>query len=203
MTDAKPVSEASSPGRIVLIKAAGAALLALMIGSAIGFVAGRSILERQWSTPPRTLTQADETRSSANGADPSPKANTRVLGAMPIGRARLALAAMTVGDPAIATVASIGAGNDGFELHVVIENRGRCKISSVSGVAYGFNARGRPTAANKNGEQYVAFTADLAIEPGKKAMASQTLHHGAEATLSIAHIDATTCSDGPPWKRPR
>ena len=114
MTDAKPVSEASSAGAHRPHQGCGRALLALMIGSAIGFVAGRTSLERQWSTPPRTLTQKPTRRAHPRTARTTPKANTRVLGAMPIGRARLALAAMTVGDPAIATVASIGAGNDGF-----------------------------------------------------------------------------------------
>jgi hypothetical protein len=169
---------------------------------AIGVFVGRWWTERNWSQPPVIITPADVTRSSANDADPTPKAGTAVVRAMPIGRARATLKSITEKDPVIATVVSIGSGDDGMELHVVVENRGRCKVTGLSGVAYGFNAKGRSSALNKHGEHYAAFEGTkLSLEPGGHVLVAQKLRYAEEATLGAAHIDETTCSDGTSWKR--
>lgn len=173
-----------------------------MLGLAIGVFVGRFVFERQWGQAPLVLSASDESRSSSQEADPTPKAGTKVLRAAPIGRTRLALTTMTANDPVVATVVSIGAGEDGTELHVTIENHGTCKVTSASGVAYGFDARGRSSALNKHGEHYVAFEGTkLALEPGAHTMVPLKLRYAEDSTLGAAHIDATTCADGTSWKR--
>jgi hypothetical protein len=184
------------------LKIAIIATFALVIGVVIGFFAGRTTLERSWAQPYAEVTPKQAERWASADADPSPKAGTTIVKPMPIGRVRATLGKMTVSDPAISTVGSIGSGDDGLELHVTIENRGKCKITSAAGVAYGFDAEGMPAATNKHGEPFVAFKLDAPIEVGKKAVASQKLRYAKAATLAVAQIDRATCADGSSWNRP-
>lgn len=78
------------------------------------------------------------------------------------------------------------------------ENRGSCTINGGSGVAYGFDARGRSAKANKHGEHYVAFEIDKPIEPGKKEVISEKLRYADDVTEKCRGRpnDETTCSNG-------
>lgn len=176
------------------------AVVALLVGGLVGFFAGRALLERRWSQPYAALSPADAARY-ADGGDPAPKAGTQLVKPMPIGKAREVLASLTAKDPAVATVASVGADDSEMELHVTVENRGSCKITGGSGVAYGFSPTGASAATNKHGEHFAAFKVEGPIEPGKHVVSSQKLRFAAQTTLAIAQIDVTECADGTTWKR--
>ena len=96
---------------------------------------------------------------------------------------------------------SFGQGNEGVELHVTVENKGKCTINGGTGVAYGFDPRGRSAAANKHQEHYVAFKIEKPIEPGKKDVVSAKMRYADDSTLALAQVDTTTCTDGTSWKR--
>ncbi len=183
------------------LKGTGVALAALAVGVGIGFVAGWFVLSREWEHPIVTVSAADATRAAHADADATPPAGTKIVKRMPIGRVRLALAQLTAGDPVLARSASVGSSDDGNELHVMVENRGVCAVTAASGVAYGFDPRGRAARMNKNGENYVAFKIEAPIPPGKKGVASMKLRYAEDATLAVGHVDATTCADGTTWKR--
>ncbi len=177
------------------------AVVALAIGLAAGFFFGRMLLERQWSQPFVQISPDAAKKSGAPDADPTPKAGTTVLKAMPMGKGRAALRAKTEKDPVVATVASFGADSKKIDLNVIVENRGKCTITSVAGVAYGFDPYGKPAAVNKAGESYLAFEAKAEIAPGAKDDVSQTVKFAQDATLALAQIDHATCSDGTTWTR--
>lgn len=182
-----------------MLKTILVAAIALVLGLILGFVIGRFTLERQWSQP---YTQVEPgTEQKAAGHNPSPKAGTKVLKPMPIGRARAALKPMTEKDPVVSSVAAVGSGDEGAELHVVVENRGKCTVTALSGVAYGFDAFGKPAPLLKGGENFVAFDMKTSLEPGKKATVAEPLKDVEDATLVVAQIDRTTCSDGTKWAR--
>lgn len=174
------------------------AAIALVIGLILGFLVGRSTLERQWSQP---YTQAAPPPAKGELVNPSPAAGTKVLKPMPIGKSRAALHGLTEKDPVISEVAAVGAGDNGQELHVVVENRSKCTVTSLAGVAYGFNALGKAASLNVGGATYVAFDSKTPLEPGKKATVALPLKGGDDATLAIAHVDQTACADGTTWKR--
>ena len=174
------------------------AAIALVLGLILGFLIGRSTLERQWSQP---YTQALPPGTKGELHNPSPPVGAKVLKPMPIGKSRAALSGLTAKDPVVSGVASVGSGDTGLELHVVVENRGTCTVTSLAGVAYGFNAFGRASTLNAGGETYVAFESKTPLEPGKKATVAQPLKGAEDATLAIAHVDKTTCADGTTWKR--
>ncbi len=174
--------------------------IALLIGLLIGFFVGRMLLERDWAQPFVTLTVTDEKRT-AEGADPTPKAGTRVLRPMPIQRARRALTAFTEKDPVVARIAAVGSGDKGQELHVMIENRGTCSVTDMSGVAYGFDAYGHPARINRSAT-YLAFSSDAGALPGKTTTLKQPLRFAELATNAIAHVDEVMCADGATWRRP-
>ena len=176
------------------------AAIALVLGLIVGFVLGRFTLERQWSQPYTQVPPGSQTNKS-EGGNPTPKVGTKILKPMPIGRSRLALKGMTAKDPVVSNVAAVGAGDEGVELHVVVENRGACTVTSLGGVAYGFDAWGKPAALNKGGESFVAFESKAPVEPGKKATVALALKDVDDATLALAHIDRTTCADGTSWAR--
>jgi hypothetical protein len=175
------------------------AAIALVIGLILGFVIGRFTLERQWSQPYTQV--APGTEQKAAGHNPSPKAGTKVLKPMPIGKARAALKSMTEKDVVVSNVAAVGAGDEGAELHVVVENHGKCTVTALSGVAYGFDAWGKPSPLLKGGENFVAFEMKTPLEPGKKSTVAKPLKDVDDATLAVAQIDKTTCSDGTSWAR--
>jgi hypothetical protein len=173
--------------------------IALVVGLILGFVIGRFTLERQWSQPYTQVMPGTEQKAA--GHNPSPKAGTKVLKPMPIGKARAVLKGMTEKDPVVSHVAAVGAGDEGYELNVVVENHGKCTVTALTGVAYGFDAWGKPAPLLKGGENFVAFELKKPLEPGKKAMISDTLKDVDDATLAVAQIDKTTCSDGTSWAR--
>lgn len=176
------------------------AAIALVLGLILGFVLGRFTLERQWSQPYTQVAPGSQSNKSES-ANPAPKVGTKILKSMPIGRSRVALKRMTEKDPVVSNVAAVGAGEDGVEMHVVVENRGACTVTSLGGVAYGFDAFGKPSALNKGGETFVAFESKAPVEPGKHATVALPLKDVDDATLAVAHVDRTTCSDGTSWAR--
>jgi hypothetical protein len=178
------------------------ALGTLVLGLVIGWFAGRAMLERQWSQPTTLLSPADEQRSAANDADPTPKSGTRVLRPMPLERTRLAMKDFAKDDLVVSRVAAVGNGEDGAELHVDLENHAKCTITSLEGVAYGFDAWGMPQKVNKGGEHYVAFREEkISFEPGKTHLVAQKLRYPDTASLAVAHVDRYTCADGTSWSR--
>ena len=176
------------------------AAIALVLGLIVGFVLGRFTLERQWSQPYTQVPPGSQNNKSERG-NPTPKVGTKILKPMPIARSRLALKGMTGKDPVVSNVGSVGSSDDGVELHVVVENHGACTVTSLGGVAYGFDPSGMPAALNKGGETFVAFESKGPVEPGKRTIVALPLKDVDEATLAIAQIDRTTCSDGTSWAR--
>lgn len=174
------------------------AAIALVLGLILGFLMGRLTLERQWSQP---YTQASPPPAKGDHVNPSPVAGTKVLKRMPIGKSRAALRSLTEKDPVVSGVAAVGAGDNGQELHVVVENRSTCTVTSLAGVAYGFNALGKAASLNVGGVTYVAFESKAPLEPGKKATVALPLKGADDATLAIAQVDQTACADGTTWKR--
>ncbi len=121
---------------------------------------------------------------------------------MPFGRSKKAIKEICAKDPATAYVTSVGSDDANFELHVAVENHGTCKITELTGTAYGFDARGKPSPLGKDGLQHTTFEAkDQSIAPGEKANVSKKLEGAELATLAIAHIDSTKCADGTSWAR--
>ena len=173
--------------------------IALVIGLIIGFLTGRFTMERSWSQPYSQVTPSTVEKTA--GHNPSPKAGTKVLKPMPIGKSRAVLKALAEKDPVFSNTAAVGAGEEGAELHVTVENRSACKVTALSGVAYGFDAFGKPAPLLKGGENYVAFESKAPLEPGKKLIVAEALKDVPDATLAIAHVDHTTCADGTSWTR--
>jgi hypothetical protein len=176
------------------------AAIALVLGLIIGFLVGRVTLERQWSQPYTQVSPATE-KKNEGAPNPSPKAGTKVLKPMPIGKSRAALRPMAEKDPVFSNIAAVGANEEGVELHVTVENRGKCTVTSLNGVAYGFDAFGKPAPLLKTGENFVAFESKAPLEPGKKLIVAEILKDVDDATLSVAHVDRTTCADGTSWTR--
>jgi hypothetical protein len=182
-------------------------VLGLVVGVIAGIFIGRYLKEREWSHPNvlRRLTAADVLRSEGSDADAVPAPGTLVLGLLPLARARVALAELTHDDPVVMQVGAVGNGDEGSELHLVVENRGPCPVTALAGIAYGYDAYGRPSRMNKGGEPYVAFTEkkveDLA--PSHTHQVSQTLHHPDLASLALAQVDEVTCEGGATWTRDR
>ncbi|CAN5809836.1 hypothetical protein BH09MYX1_BH09MYX1_06690 [soil metagenome] len=175
---------------------------ALGLGGTVGFYLGRFTLEQKWRDSITQVSPEDAAKASQKGADPTPKPGTKVLRSMPIGRVRVALAEFGNKDPVKVTVGTFGRNDTTTELHLNIHNETKCEVTSVEGVAYGFDAWGTPTAVNEGGENYVSFAVDkLKVEPGGKGYVAQEMHHAPLANMAIAHIDGYTCSDGTSWKR--
>ncbi len=176
----------------------------LIVGLIAGFFLGRMLLENQWSKPVMVISQADEQKSKEGDADPTPPAGTRILRALPLRKAREAAKAFTAGDKLVVNVVSFGNGEEGGELHVVVENRTDCKIIAFAGVAYGFDAYGRPQKANKRGEPYIRFVGEKQeLAPKDTTTLAQTVKHTDTASLGVAHVDTYTCEDGRKWERPK
>lgn len=177
-----------------------AVVVAVLLGLVVGYFVGRWQLEKQWSAPVVMLNASDSV--TAPGDDPKPPAGSRVLMAMPIQKAREALAALVGKDPAVVTVGSIGRGDDSTELHLLLKNQGTCTLSSFSGVAYGFDSQGGPSRLNAQGQHYVAFAArEKEVKPGATLQATFPLRHVDNASIALAQVDAVTCTDGTGWRR--
>ena len=165
-----------------MIKTIAIAFAALVVGLAAGWFFGRSRLEKQWQSPFVT--------------------GSSVMKPMPFGRSRKALRDICANDPVVYKVASIGSDEASTELHVVVENKGKCKVTEVAGTAYGFDAWGKPASLGKDGKHSTTFEAkDQSIEPGEQATVSKKLPDVDVATLAIAQVDATKCADGTTWAR--
>ncbi|WP_394831266.1 hypothetical protein LVJ94_32625 [Pendulispora rubella] len=176
--------------------------IGLGLGGAIGYFVGRSSLAREWERAYASITPAQYDRSARDQADPTPAVGEKVLGAMPLTRTRLSVRGLSEAAPVVVTVGSIGSDDDeGRMLHLTIENRGACTVSSVAGVAYGFDAWGRPSEMNRAGEHYVSFEGDRNIAPGAKAVVTVPLRYARSASLAAAHVDRFTCIDGAGWAR--
>jgi hypothetical protein len=185
-----------------MVKTALIAAIALVLGVILGFFAGRSMLERQWSSPFVTVSASDAKSSSSEGADPTPKEGSSVMIPLPLGRARLVAKAATAKDPLVMTVGAVGRGDEGAELHLVLDNRGKCNITGFEGTAYAYDAWGKPAKANKGGEDYVAFSAkDQHIAPGESTLFVEKLKYPDTASLAVAMVDKVSCADGTTWKR--
>jgi hypothetical protein len=181
------------------------ATVALLVGLVVGYFVGRWYLEYQWSHPVQ-LHHASASPSASTGdatADPAPADGTRVLRPMPLARTRRALPGFTAGDPVVIPVGAVSRETDADRsLHIVLRNRGRCRVVSVAGVAYGFDAYGQPVAMNRGGEHYVAFATDeIGIDPGATTQASFTLRRPETASLVVGHVDRVACADGTRWAR--
>ncbi len=180
-------------------------IICLIVGSLLGWVSGRFMLERYWTQPLvlKRLAAADVEPSTGPGADPAPKVGTLVLRPTPLARARMVVAELTLQDPLQLTLGDVGTGTSESRLNLDLKNRGKCAINAFSGVAYGFDAYGRPSRLNKGGEHYVAFSesnvTDLA--PSATHSLSLKLHNVENASLVVAHVDQVTCSDGTRWAR--
>ncbi|HET7541012.1 MAG TPA: hypothetical protein VFK05_14110 [Polyangiaceae bacterium] len=176
----------------------------LVVGLLVGWYSGRYALERYWTQPLvlKRLAATDVERSSGAGADPVPGIGTRVLRPAPLALARAALAEMTRQDPLILSVGNVKTGEPS-QLKLDLTNRGKCAITSFSGVAYGYDAYGRPSPLNKGGEHYVAFSEkDVTnLEPSRTHQLAMKLHHSRTASLALAHVDQVTCADGARWVR--
>ncbi len=184
-----------------------AAAASLLVGLLIGFLAGRITLEASWSKPITKVTAEDFKRSSGEGADPTPPEGAPIFRALPFGRMRMEAKKYTEKDPLQVTLTSFGNGEGGSELHLMMRNDAGCKVVAYSGVAYAFNAYGKPATANKGGEPYVAFTSEatgdkVSIAPKGKHIHSQKLRHPDIASLGVAHVDSYSCDDGTKWTRP-
>jgi len=186
-------------------KVVAVGITCLVVGLLLGWYSGRYALERYWTQPLvlKRLAAADVKRSSGEGADPVPAIGTRVLEPAPLALARAALAEMTRQDPLLMTVGNVKTGETESELKLDLTNRGKCTISSFSGVAYGYDAYGRASKLNKGGEHYVAFSekdvTDLA--PSRTRTLAMKLHNSRTASLALAHVDQVTCTDGARWAR--
>lgn len=178
------------------------AVVGLAIGAVVGYYVGRWALNREWSRVSEIVSDKQHKLSSVEGAEPTPAIGVRVLRPLPLRKARAALETITASDPLVLTVGSVGRSGDDIDLHVTLKNRGSCKITGYEGVAYGYDAWGRPSKLNKAGEHYVALHGkDREIEPGKSSQEEMALHNVDNASLALVHIDKVTCADGPGWSR--
>ncbi len=180
-------------------------IVCLLVGLVVGALLGRSLLEREWSQPNvlLKLSEADAQRSTGKDANPTPKAGTVVLRPLPLARARQIMAEVTRDDPVVLKVGAVGNVDEGVALHLVLRNRGKCKVTSFSGVAYGFDAYGRASPLNKGGESYVGFSEDKVedLDVDKDHLYASLLHHVDTASLALAQVDQATCADGTRWVR--
>lgn len=188
-----------------MMKTVAVGLACLVVGLAIGIYMGRMMLEREWSQPRvlERLSAAEAGRSNGKDADPAPKEGTVVMRPAPFARARQVLSEFTQKDPVVMRVGTIGNTDEGVELHLVLTNRGKCDVTALSGVAYGYDAMGKAGRVNKGGEHFVAF-AEEKIEDfgaGKEHMVGMMLHNVEYASLALGQVDSVTCADGTKWAR--
>lgn len=185
----------------------GALVVALLIGLVIGFLVGRTTMERKWSDPFMVVTAKEYDRAATKDADPTPPVGARIFRALPLARMRMEAKKLTADDPLKVTLASFGSGEEGGELHLMMQSDETCTIKEFQGVAYAFNWKGVPAKANKGGESYLAFTATLNSAEKKpipakgKYIHSQKLNYTDDASLGVAQVDSYTCDNGKVWRR--
>ena len=177
----------------------------LVVGLLLGILIGRAMMEREWSQPAvlQRVSAADAARSTGKDADPTPKVGSLLLGPAPLARARMVLTELVKSDPVVAGVADVADVVDGNVLNVDFLNRGKCNVTAFSGTAYGYDAYGKPSAMNKGGEYYVAFSADNISDfaPNHAHSLAMPLHNVDIASMAIAQVNEVTCSDGSKWAR--
>jgi len=179
------------------------ASIALFLGLLVGYFLGRAKLDSEWRQPRVQITKEAAEHSAAADANPTPKAGALVFRAMPIERTRLAARELTANDPLVVTIASIGRDSEKTNLHLTLQNKGKCKVTSYEGIAYGFDAYGRPAKLNRAGEHFVAFAAKPdPIEAGASTQHESPIQHVETASLVVAHVDRIGCEGGPDWVRP-
>ncbi|RYZ67106.1 MAG: hypothetical protein EOP08_03470, partial [Proteobacteria bacterium] len=88
------------------------------VGAAAGWYAGRSALEKAWSTGAQPLTEARATQLSKDDADPVPKAGSPIIPEKPFVLAQRENTELTAKDPVRVRIAAVGNGDEGAELHV-------------------------------------------------------------------------------------
>jgi hypothetical protein len=180
-------------------------IICLAVGLLVGWYSGRFMLERYWTQPLvlKRLAAADVERSTGEGADPTPPVGTLVLRPAPLARTRMVVGELTRQDPLLVTLGDIGTGSSESRLNLDLVNHGKCAVSSFSGVAYGFDAYGRPSRLNKGGEHFVAFSEQGIADfgPAQSHLLSVKLRNREAASLVVAHVDRVTCTDGTHWTR--
>lgn len=188
-----------------MLKTVLVGVVCLVVGLLAGVFIGRSMLEREWSQPNviLKLSEADAQRSSGKDANPVPKVGSAVVGPAPFALARKVMAELTAKDPVVLHVGDVGNTDEGQELHLVLRNRGKCAVTSFAGVAYGYDAYGKPAQLNKGGENYVAFSEEKVedLGPDKDHQYGSLLKHVETASLALAQVDQFTCADGTKWAR--
>ena len=163
-----------------MIKFVVPAVVALFLGVVIGWFLGRARLEKQWQSP----------------------FVGHVMKPMPFGRSRKVIRDTCAHDPVVYTVAAVGSDEASTELHVVVENHGSCKVTELTGTAYGFDASGKPSPLGLDGLHRTAFEArGQAIAPGESANVAKKLNGVEMAALAVAQIDSMKCADGTSWAR--
>ncbi|MEI8256491.1 MAG: hypothetical protein WCJ30_12525 [Deltaproteobacteria bacterium] len=178
------------------------AVAMLVVGLLAGWFGGRCALERRWSEPLAAITPDAARRSAEGNADPTPAAGTRVMQPMPLQRSRAAMRELVANDPVVMSVGAVGRDDSAIELHLTLRNRGRCTVTEVEGVAYGFDAWGQPSKLNRAGEHYVAFrSTGLDVAPGASTRQGYPLRHPETASLALAQVERVTCADGTRWAR--
>ncbi len=185
----------------------GALGLTLVIGAFFaGYVLGQAKLEREWRLPPMVLTEAQVSKLRADDANPVPPPGTKVLVAMPLERARRAVAEFTAKDPVRVTLGSVGRGDEGAEMSLVVKSDVPCAITSLEGTAYGFDSWGRSARLNRGGEHFVGFGKKLEgkdeiAAKAPKAILSWPMRHVEAASIALAQVDRYSCADGTKWQR--
>ena len=138
--------------RKLTVRIVSFAVPALLLGVVAGFFLGGWTMTREWDHSYQPVAQAKHDKSAQVDADPTPEAKTKVFGRLPLARMRMAVKGLTDRDSLVVTLGWVGSGERGSELHLQVENRGRCVVTEYSGVAYGFNASGKVARLNKGGE---------------------------------------------------
>ncbi|MFO0756631.1 MAG: hypothetical protein U0359_09080 [Byssovorax sp.] len=179
-----------------------AVLVAAVLMFAAGWFAGRWALERDWGNPVHAVTAAEAQKAAVADADPSPAAGTKIVGPLPLKRMREAMKAFTEKDPVVMLLGSFARDDDDKDVHLVVKNRGDCKATRLAGVAYGYDAWGRPAQVNKGGKSYLAFDVkDAKVEPGATAQLSIKVKDPGTASLAVAQLDRVECDNGKVWTR--
>jgi hypothetical protein len=176
-------------------------VIALFVGVAIGYVAGRRRMEQEWQNP---LTKVEQQAVDAIAiyADAAPALGTTVLKPLPLRRARQAVTQLVANDPLKVSLVSFGNGSQGSELHLIINSQAPCSVVALRGVAYGYSATGVAQAVNNGNAHFVQFEAKgITLVAGGHELVTQQLHYTSISSLGVAHVDFYQCEDGGTWKR--
>ena len=177
-------------------------VLTLAVGGILGYVVGRRRLEQEWQNP---LTKVDRQAVDAitAAADSAPALGSTVLKPLPLRRARQVLTKFVANDPLSVSLVSFGNGNQGSELHLVIDSRARCNVVALRGVAYGYSATGVAQSVNGSSAHFVQFEAKgITLAAGGYELVTQPLHSTSISSIGVAHVDYYRCEDGGSWTRP-